>query len=158
MTSEPGVSLARGPVLRPLTDILPVVAETGPADRSVRQPGTPDPRGPALAEAVLRAAVEFIAGQRSARQLSPMLAPPVMSYLSGLRGAAGPLRPRLRGASCQQPAPGALEANGLVLLRTGTRAVFARFELTGPDRAHWTCQNLHLPLTRGDLNVARRAR
>lgn len=161
--TEPAVDSPCRPVLRPLAEILPAAQYPGPvrASSAPQRQWQPDPRAAALAEAVLRAAVEFIAGQRPARQLSSVLATPVLSYLDGLRRAAGPLRPRLRGVRCQQPAPDALEASGVILLHTGTRAVFARFERSEASAATdhpWRCTSLHLPLTRGDVNNAMRAR
>lgn len=153
-----GVALAEppsGPVLRPLAEVLPAAVEPEPTGERPDGAQQPDSRGPALAESVLRAAVEFIAGHRPARQLATILAPHVMTHLTGLRSAAGALRPRVQVVRSQQPVPGAVEATAVVRLRTGTRAVSARFELR---EQHWRCVALHLPLTRGDLVAARRAR
>ncbi len=164
------------PVLRRLAEVLATRAEpstapvgpgtdtTGPADpvtaateaTSLRRI---DPTAPAMADRVLRAATEIVCGRRAAEQLAAVLRPDQISYLVGLRGAAGRLRPHIQSVHSQQPAPGVLEATGVVVLRTGVRALSARFEVhIGTDGGRWQCTALHLPLTRGDVIAARRLR
>lgn len=143
------------PVLRRLIDILPatapVTAEPPPA---LALPAT-DPAAPMLAERVLRAVVEILRGQRTARQLSWVLRPDVLKSLATLQDVAGHLQPRVRKVFAQQHAAGALEAVAVVTLNTGVRALAARFDKHS-DR--WQCTALQLRLTAGDLATRRPSR
>lgn len=153
------------PVLRRLAEVLAAQVDgaadavngaAGPEPASLHRI---DPTAPAMADRVLRAATEIVCGRRAAEQLAAVLRPDQIRYLIGLRGAAGPLRPHIQSVHSQQPALGVLEATGIVVLRTGVRALSARFEVhivTGGAR--WQCTALHLPLTRGDVIAARRLR
>ncbi len=143
----------RRPVLRPLAEVLPclVAPVTAPAP-TLPAPPPPDPQAPAMAERVLRCAVEIVGGRRPAHQLTAVLHPALLGYLTELRGAAGHLRPRVHTVHSQQPTPGVLEAAAVVVLRTGVRALHARFERPpGTPNARWRCTVLHVALTRGDL-------
>lgn len=134
----------------------PVTGATGAESASLRRI---DPVAPAMADRVLRAATEIMCGRRAAEQLATVLRPDQLSYLIGLRSAARQLRPHIQSVHSQQPAPGVLEATGVVVLRTGVRALSARFEvhvMTGG--VGWQCTALHLPLTRGDITAAQRLR
>lgn len=156
------------PVLRRLVDVLAAQAElpaatAGPTTDGTRPASTPprglDPAAPAMADRVLRAAVEIMCGRRSVEQLAAVLRPDQLHYLVGLRGAARLLRPNIQSVHSQQPAPGVLEATGVVVLRSGVRALSARFEVhVATGGARWQCTALHLPLTRGDIIAARRLR
>ncbi|MGH3979078.1 MAG: Rv3235 family protein [Pseudonocardiaceae bacterium] len=147
------------PVLRPLADILPATPPPG-IELPAQEPASlhpVDPLAPAMAERVLRAAVEIMDGRRPVRQLAPVLRPELLTYLAGLRTVAGHLGPRLHVVRSQQPAPWVLEAVAVVALRTGVRALAARFEARMDERgAQWRCTKLHLPLTRGDTAARRR--
>ncbi len=147
----------RRPVLRPLTEVLPglVAPVTAPA-RLPQAPPLPDPQAHAMAERVLRCAVEIVGGRRPAHQLTAVLHPALLNYLTGLHGAAGHLRPRMHSVHSQQPAPGVLEAAAVLVLRTGVRALHARFERPpGTPNARWRCTVLHVALTRGDVGSHR---
>jgi hypothetical protein len=144
------------PVLRRLADILPVAPATTEAPPVTALPAT-DPAAPALADRVLRAAVEILRGRRTARQLSTVLRPEVLAYLAALQDTAGHLQPRVCKVVAQQHTTNALEAVAVVRLVTGVRALAARFDKHG-DR--WQCTALQLRLTAGDLaaRTPRRAR
>ncbi len=163
------------PVLRRLAEVLAAQAEhnTATGRSGTDAPGDAaglagsesaslrriDPVAPAMADRVLRAATEIMCGRRAAEQLATVLRPEQLSYLIGLRSAARQLRPHIQSVHSQQPAPGVLEATGVVVLRTGVRALSARFEvhvMTGG--VGWQCTALHLPLTRGDITAAQRLR
>lgn len=179
--AEPTAPVAPArPVLRRLTEVLASQTPSGAAgtqlgaDTDVTGTAAPgigaagsessslrriDPAAPAMADRVLRAAIEIVCGRRSVDQLAAVLRPDQLHYLIGLRVAAGRLRPNIQSVHSQQPAPGVLEATGVVVLTTGVRALSARFEMcvvTGGTR--WRCTALHLPLTRGDVAAARRLR
>lgn len=146
------------PVLRRLADILPppepAAAEPAPA---VRPPA--DPEAAVQVERILRATVEILGGRRPAQQLCAVLRPELLTYLLGLRSAAGHLQPRLRKVLTQCQGTGALEAVALITLSTGVRALAARFEQQLDDRgSRWHCTALQLRLTKGDLTVPRRNR
>ena len=147
----------RRPVLRPLTEVLPglVASVTAPVP-ALPAPPPPDPQAHAMAERVLRCAVEIVGGRRPAHQLTAVLHPVLLDYLTGLHGAAGHLRPRVHTVHSQQPAPGVLEAAAVLVLRTGVRALHARFERPpGTPNARWRCTVLHVALTRGDVGSRR---
>lgn len=149
------------PVLRPLADVLPAAPPVAleRADPGPVSPHPDDPLAGAVAQRVLRAAVEIVGGRRPARQLATVLRPELLTYLAGLRAAAGHLCPRLVVVRSQQPAPGVLEAVAVVAVHTGVRALSARFEAPVQARpASWRCTRLHLPLTRGDLAARHRRR
>jgi uncharacterized protein DUF6459 len=143
-------------VLRRLVDIL-----ASPAHTTLESPPAPtlpvsDPTASALAERVLRAAVEILGGRRPAHQLSAVLRPDLQTYLSSLQVVAGHLEPRVRKVFIQQPAAGAVEAVALVTLNTGVRALAARFEKHLDDHgSRWQCTALQLRLTTGDLTTRR---
>ena len=150
----------RRPVLRPLTEVLPGLVAPAPPDPQAPAPAPPapppDPHAHAMAERVLRCAVEIVGGRRPAHQLTAVLHPVLLDYLTGLHGAAGHLRPRVHTVHSQQPAPGVLEAAAVVVLRTGVRALHARFERPpGTPSARWRCTVLHVALTRGDVGSHR---
>lgn len=154
------------PVLRRLADFLAaqpgLPTDTPDRDTGGTRPASGPPRGtdpaaPAMADRVLRAAVEIMCGRRPVEQLAAVLRPDQLRYLVGLRGAARLLRPNIQSVRSQQPAPGVLEATGVVVLRSGVRAMSARFEVhVTTGGARWQCTALHLPLTRGDVTAARR--
>lgn len=143
----------RRPILRPLTEVLPgLVSPVAAPTPALPATPPPDPQAHAMAERVLRCAVEIVGGRRPAHQLSAVLHPALLGYLTGLHSAAGHLRPRVHTVHTQQPAPGVLEAAAVVVLRTGVRALHARFERSpGTPDARWHCTVLHVALTRGDL-------
>ncbi len=150
----------RRPVLRPLTEVLPGLVAPAPPDPQAPAPAPPapppDPHAHAMAERVLRCAVEIVGGRRPAHQLTAVLHPVLLDYLTGLHGAAGHLRPRVHTVHSQQPAPGVLEAAAVLVLRTGVRALHARFERPpGTPNARWRCTVLHVALTRGDVGSRR---
>ena len=150
----------RRPVLRPLTEVLPGLVAPAPPDPQAPAPAPPapppDPHAHAMAERVLRCAVEIVGGRRPAHQLTAVLHPVLLDYLTGLHGAAGHLRPRMHSVHSQQPAPGVLEAAAVLVLRTGVRALHARFERPpGTPNARWRCTVLHVALTRGDVGSRR---
>ncbi len=151
----------RRPVLRPLTEVLPGPGAPAPPDPQAPAPAPPvppppDPHAHAMAERVLRCAVEIVGGRRPAHQLTAVLHPVLLDYLTRLHGAAGHLRPRVHTVHSQQPAPGVLEAAAVVVLRTGVRALHARFERPpGTPSARWRCTVLHVALTRGDVGSHR---
>ncbi|MDQ3887422.1 MAG: Rv3235 family protein [Actinomycetota bacterium] len=156
--TAPGEDLRpRRPVLRPLTEVLPDLVAPAPPDSQASAPvptapPPPDPQAQAMAERVLRCAVEIVGEHRPVHQLTGVLRPALLNYLAGLRGAVGHLRPRVHSVHVQQPTPGVLEAAAVVGLRTGVRALHARFERspTTPS-ARWCCTVLHIALTHGDL-------
>ncbi len=157
MTTSIAEPRRQRPVLRRLVDILP-----SPAPATAHEPPTPaappptDPAASALAERVLRAAVELLGGRRPARQLSAVLPPDLLSYLLSLRVAAGHLEPRVHKVVAQQHVAGALEAVALVTLNTGVRALAARFDKHLDDQgSRWQCTALQLRLTAGDLATRR---
>jgi len=109
-------------------------------------------------ERMMRAAVEIIGGRRPARQLSAVLRPELLTYLVALQATAGHLQPRVHKVFARQPGTGALEAVALVSLRTGVRALAARFEPPRGDAGTpWRCTALQLRLTPGDMAVRRRS-
>ncbi|MGI9064200.1 MAG: Rv3235 family protein [Pseudonocardiaceae bacterium] len=143
----------RRPVLRPLADVLP--GRTPPVESARPDPTPPPPPDPhvqAMAERVLRGAVEIVGGLRPPRQLATVLRPALLEYLVGLRGAH--LAPRLCSVRAQQPVGGVVEAVAVVALRTGVRAVCARFERP-PGSARWRCTALHVTLTQRDVRPVR---
>lgn len=150
------------PMLRRLVDIVPAPAPTVTPLVPDVEPApdfpAPDPTAPLLAERVLRAAVEVLGHRRPARQLAGLLRPALLSYLLSVQRATGHLDPRVRKVLCSQHTAGAVEAVALLTLRTGVRALAARFEkrLDG-EHCRWQCTALQLRLTPGDL-VARRWR
>ncbi|MGH3897615.1 MAG: Rv3235 family protein [Pseudonocardiaceae bacterium] len=157
--AEPHPHLPHRPVLRRLVDLLPppAPAHTEPAPATIQPLAvTADAAASVLAERVLRAAVEIVAGRRPARQLSAVLGPDLLAYLATLKTAAGHLQPRVRKVFAQQPADGALEAVALVTLSTGVRALAARFEEQVDDGGRrWRCTALQLRLTAGDMATRR---
>ena len=155
MTTSIAEPRPQRPVLRRLVDILPVtaVATAEPPPLTALPPT--DPAAPALAERVLRAAVEILRGRRTARQLSTVVCPEVLAYLTSLQGAVGHLQPRVCKVFAQQHAVDALEAVAVVTLSTGVRALAARFERHGQ---RWQCTVLQLRLTTGDLATRRQCR
>lgn len=155
------------PVLRRLAEVLAAQPEpdigaqagTGPVRHEPASLHRLDAAAPAMADRVLRAATEILCGRRAPEQLATVLRPDQLAYLVGLRAATRPLRPRVQSVYTQQPAPGVLEATAVVVLRTGVRALSARFEIhVGTDKARWQCSALHLPLTRGDVAAVQRFR
>jgi hypothetical protein len=106
---------------------------------------------------VLRAAVEVVGHRRPARQLTGLLRPALLSYLLSVQVAAGHLDPRVRKVLCSQHTARVVEAVALLTLRTGVRALAARFEQR-PDgeNCQWQCTALQLRLTPGDLAARRR--
>ncbi|HEY2766090.1 MAG TPA: Rv3235 family protein [Pseudonocardiaceae bacterium] len=160
--TEPRPQLPSGPVLRRLADILPTppaaVSEALPAV-SAAVPPAPDPTAPIQVERVLRAAVEIVGGRRPARQLSAVLRPDLLAHLVTLQAMAGHLQPRLHKVLARRLGTGTLEAVALVTVRTGVRALAARFERP-PDGTdtRWRCTALQLRLTAGDLAARRRGR
>ncbi|MGH3941291.1 MAG: Rv3235 family protein [Pseudonocardiaceae bacterium] len=155
---EPRPQLPQRPVLRRLTDILPLPA---PAV-SVPLPATLPPADLAAAaqvERVLRVAVEILGGRRPARQLAAVLRYDVLAHLVTLQTVAGNLQPRVGKVLTRPQGPGILEAVALVTLSTGVRALAARFEQQVDDRgSRWLCTALQLRFTIGDLAVRRRCR
>lgn len=157
--TEPRPDSPGGPVLRRLVDILPPPAPVPPPPESAAPPA-PDPTAPAQVERMLRAVVEILGGMRPARQLATVLRPDLLDYLVSLRAATGPLQPRVRKVFARHQGGGTLEAVVLVTLRTGVRALAARFEMqpgTG-DGIRWRCTALQLRLTSGDIRARRRSR
>ncbi|MGH3828802.1 MAG: Rv3235 family protein [Pseudonocardiaceae bacterium] len=155
MATQTATPAARRPVLRRLVDILPAtpVVTTEPSPGPLLTvPVTPDPAAAALAERVLRAAVEILHGRRPARQLAAVLRPELLSYLVLLKAAAGHLEPRVHKVLAQQHSGDALEAVALVTLNTGVRALAARFDKHG---GQWRCTALQLRLTPGDIRAGR---
>jgi hypothetical protein len=143
-------------VLRRLVDILASPAHTTPESPPAPTLPVSDPTASALAERVLRAAVEILGGRRPAHQLSAVLRPDLQTYLSSLQVVAGHLEPRVRKVFIQQPAAGAVEAVALLTLNTGVRALAARFEKHRDDHgSRWQCTALQLRLTTGDLTTRR---
>ena len=147
---------ATRPVLRRLADILPTPAPCAP-EPPPAPPVAVDPSASAHVECVLRAMVEVLDGRRPAHQLSAAVRPDIMSYLTGLRAVAGSLQPRARRVFARQQGAAVVEAVALVSLRTGVRALAARFEKQ-PDGtgSRWRCTALQLRLTTGDLAARRR--
>ena len=156
--TEPGPHLPSAPVLRRLADILP----TPPAMVSVAPPAipaAPDPTAPMQVERVLRAAVEILGGRRPARQLSAVLRPDLLAHLVNLQAVAGPLQPRVHKVLARQQSAGAMEAVALGAVRTGVRALAARFERSPHGTVRrWRCTALQLRLTAGDLAARHRGR
>jgi hypothetical protein len=160
--TEPRPHLPSGPVLRRLADILPTppaaVSETLPAAPPA-VPLAPDPTAPMQVERVLRAAVEIVGGRRPARQLSAVLPPELLAHLVTLQTVAGHLQPRVHKVLARQLGAGTLEAVALVTVRTGVRALAARFERPpGGTDTRWRCTALQLRLTAGDLAARHRGR
>jgi hypothetical protein len=165
---EPTAPATR-PVLRRLAEVLAEHAASGTdatgtagSDAAGPEPASLhriDRTAPAMAARVLRAAIEIVCGRRPAEQLAAVLRDDQRTYLVGLRAAAGRLRPYVQSVHSQQPSPGVLEATAVVVLRTGVRALSARFEAQiDTGGARWQCTALHLPLTRGDVATVRRLR
>lgn len=157
--AEPRPHYPHGPVLRRLADILPTaVPDTETQPEPVAE-HVPDPTAPAQVERMLRAAVETIGGRRPARQLAGIMRPELLNYLVSLQAAAGPLQPRVHKVLAGHQGPGVLEAVALVALRTGVRAMAARFEEhTEATGSRWRCTALQLRLTAGDVAARRRLR
>lgn len=157
--AEPCPDSPAGPVLRRLVDILPPPEPAPPPPETAARPG-PDPTAPAQVERTLRAAVEILGGMRPARQLAAVLRPDLLDYLVSLQAAAGPLQPRVRKVLARMQGAGTLEAVAVVTLRTGVRAMAARFERQpdAGDGSRWRCTALQLRLTSGDVTARRRAR
>lgn len=174
--AEPTTPATR-PVLRRLAEVLAAqaAASADPAASGTDATGTADsdgaagpetasqhrvdPTAPAMADRVLRAVIEIVCGRRPAEQLAAVLRHDQRTYLIGLRAATGRLRPYVQSVHSQQPSPGVMEATAVVVLRTGVRALSARFEVrVGTSGARWQCTALHLPLTRGDVAAVRRLR
>lgn len=145
------------PVLRRLADFLPPPVPSAPQVPATAQPvPAANPAASALAERVLRAAVEILDGRRPMRQLSPVLSPDLLAYLATLQAVAGRLQPRVHKVFTQQQAAGALEAVAVVTLNTGVRALAARFEEHVDERGRrWRCTAMQLRLTAGDLAIRR---
>jgi hypothetical protein len=137
-------------------DILPTAAPATAAPPPPTVLPATDPAASALAERVLRVAVEVLGGRRPAQQLSAVLRPALLTYLTSLQVAAGHLEPRVRKVFIQQHTAGALEAVALVMLNTGVRALAARFEKHVDEHGcRWQCTALQLRLTTGDLATRR---
>ncbi|MGH3823511.1 MAG: Rv3235 family protein [Pseudonocardiaceae bacterium] len=150
--TEPRLQQAYRPVLRRLIDILPAMAPVTSEPPPVTTLPAPDPAASVLAERVLRAMVETLGGRRPAHQLSAMLRPEVLTHLIALQEKAGHLTPRLHKVLVHPQAPDVLEAVAVVTLRTGVRAMAARFEEHVHDgRRRWQCTALQLRLTAGDM-------
>lgn len=150
------------PVLRRLADILPTPPAAVPQAATAVPPASPpapDPTAPAQVERVLRAVVEILGGRRPARQLSAVLRPDLLAHLVTLQAVARHLQPRVHKVFARQQGAGTLEAVVLVTVRTGVRALAARFERppNGTD-TRWRCTALQLRLTAGDLAVRHRGR
>ncbi|MFN2495059.1 MAG: Rv3235 family protein [Pseudonocardiaceae bacterium] len=135
-----------------LADILPPPLPAAP-EPPPPPPVVADPSASAHVERVLRAMVEILGGRRPARQLSAVLRPDVLGYLVELQAVAGALQPQVRKVFARHQGAGALEAVALVSLRTGVRAMAARFE-EQPD-SRWRCTALQLRFTAGDLAAHR---
>lgn len=156
--AEPRPQLPHRPVLRRLADILPPPAPAVPAPLPAAIPPA-DPAAPVQVERVLRVAVEILGGRRPVRQLSAVLRPDVLTQLVTLQAVAGGLQPRIGKVLARHQGPGTLEAVALVHLRTGVRALAARFEEHVDDGgSRWLCTALQLRFTIGDLAVRRRCR
>jgi uncharacterized protein DUF6459 len=159
--AEPRPQLPHRPVLRRLVDILPSPAPATLDPSPTTAPPAADPPGSdhtasALAERVLRAAVEILGSRRPAKQLSAVLRPDLLTYLVSLQVTAGHLEPRVRKVLTQQHADSVLEAVALVTLNTGVRALAARFEKhVDAHGCRWQCTALQLRLTTGDLATHR---
>jgi hypothetical protein len=156
--AKPRPHLLHRPVLRRLADFLPPPMPSAPqAVPATAQPApAANPAASVLAERVLRAAVEIIGGRRPVRQLSPVLNPDLLAYLTTLQAVAGHLQPRVRKIFARQQAAGALEAVALVTLNTGVRALAARFEEHVDEGGRrWRCTALQLRLTAGDVAIRR---
>jgi len=154
--AEPRPQLPHRPVLRRLADIVPSPAPATLEPSPTTAPPAADPTASALAERVLRAAVEILGGRRPAKQLSAVLRPDLLTYLVSLQVTAGHLEPRVRKVLTQQHAGGVLEAVALVTLNTGVRALAARFEKhVDAHGCRWQCTALQLRLTTGDLATRR---
>ena len=155
--AEPHPQRPHRPVLRRLVDVLPSTAPATVLEPSPpATPPTTDPAAFALAERVLRAAVELLDGRRPAHQLSAVLPPNLLTYLLALQATAGHLKPRVHKVVAQQHAAGALEAVALVTLSTGVRALAARFEKhLDTHGSRWRCTAFQLRLTTGDLATRR---
>jgi Family of unknown function (DUF6459) len=151
--AEPCPQLPQRPVLRRLVDILPSPGPTTFEPPPAAALPSPDPAASALAERVLRAAVEILGGRRRAHQLAAVLRPDLQTYLGSLQVATEHLQPRVRKVLIQQPAASAVEAVALVTLSTGVRALAARFDKQLDGR--WQCTALQLRLTTGDLATRR---
>lgn len=150
--------LPHRPVLRRLTDFLPPPMPSTPQAVPTVPPPAPtaNPVASTLAERVLRATVEILGGRRPLRQLSPVLSPDLLAYLTTLQAVAGHLEPRMHKVFARQQSAGALEAVALVTLNTGVRALAARFEEHVDDRGRrWRCTALQLRLTAGDVAIRR---
>lgn len=149
----------RRPVLRPLTEVLPGLVAPAPPDPQAPAPAPPapppDPHAHAMAERVLRCAVEIVGGRRPAHQLTAVLHPVLLDYLTGLHGAAGHLRPRVHTVHSQQPAPGCSRPLPCWCYGPGcARCTPASSGLPAP-RTRWRCTVLHVALTRGDVGSRR---
>lgn len=152
--SEP----APGPVLRRLADIVPPPPPATPEHRPAPPTlSAPEPGASTQVQRVLRATVEILGGRRPAHQLAAVLSPELLTYLVSLQAAAGPLQPKVRKVLTRSHGDRTLEAVALITLRTGVRALAARFE-KHPDTGgcQWRCTALQLRFTTGDLAAGRR--
>lgn len=158
--AEPRPHSPGGPVLRRLADILPPPCPAAAPQPAPVAERVPDPTAPAQVERMLRAAVEILGGRRPARQLAGVLGPELLNYLVSMQATAGPLQPRVRKVLTRYEGAGALEAVVLVALRTGIRAMAARFEehTDAASSSRWRCTALQLRLTTGDIAARRRLR
>lgn len=155
--AEPRPHQGRQPVLRRLIDILPTAAPLTSEPPPVTALPVPETAAFVLAERVLRAAVETLGGRRPAHQLSAMLRTEVLTQLIALQEKAGHLTPRVHKVLVHPQAPGVLEAVAVLTLRTGVRAMAARFEEHVHDGGRrWQCTALQLRLTAGDLATHQR--
>lgn len=150
--AEPQQQPSHRPVLRRLVDILPAEVPMTCEPPQLAVAPTVDPAASIRAERVLRAMVEILGGQRSARQLATVLCPDVLVQFVALREKAGHLQPRVHKVLVHPQAPGVVEAVAVVIMTTGVRALAARFEQHIHDERHrWQCTALQLRLTAGDL-------
>jgi hypothetical protein len=146
------------PVLRRLVDLLPppMPSASQAVPATVAPTPAANPAASALAERVLRAAVEILGGRRPVRQLAPVLSPDLLAYLATLHAVAGHLQPRVHKVFARQQAAGVLEAVAVVTLNTGVRALAARFEEhVDAGGRRWRCTALQLRLTAGDMAIRR---
>lgn len=150
--AEPRPQQSHRPVLRRLIDILPTAAPVAFEPPAATALPAPDPTALLRAERVLRAAVEALGSRRPAHQLSVLLRPDVLTHLIALQEKAGYLNPRVHKVLVHPQGPGVLEAVAVVILRTGVRALAARFEEeVNDDGRRWQCTALQMRLTAGDM-------
>ncbi|HEX2297022.1 MAG TPA: Rv3235 family protein [Pseudonocardiaceae bacterium] len=157
--AEPRPHSPSGPVLRRLADILPQPCPAAAPQPAPVAERVADPTAPVQVDRMLRAAVEILGGRRPARQLAGILRPELLNHLVSLQAIAGPLQPRVRKVLARPQGPDTLEAVALVTLRTGVRALAARFEKhVDAGGSRWRCTALQLGLTAGDVAARRRLR